>query len=295
MTSRSAGIGRQSASHPQGQRRNQRMMAGSNLIEPGHDETIRQRNRKAPQLADAARSPRQAAAATTATTATTAATSGAATATSAAPAAAATSAAATGHLLTEPRCAGILLVENEERSQADVGDLLLAESKSRARRGILRRHVRHRTGGCRRCAARQRQRHANDSQRRDNFFPALSLRSLLRHCHRRILHEFQHMFAVARSRRVGFALTPCKAEPLAGTHRRCAGFRLHEPQTACNNRFHEHHMNDIVRFPPESRVVSDSVALTRTEIIDSVPIPKFASLRCTLVCELRNRRTLATY
>jgi hypothetical protein len=103
------------------------------------------------------------------------------------------------------------------------------------------------------------------------------------------------MFAVARSRRVGFALTPCKAEPLAGTHRRCAGFRLHEPQTACNNRFHEHHMNDIVRFPPESRVVSDSVALTRTEIIDSVPIPKFASLRCTLVCELRNRRTLATY
>src|SRR6476660_7547238 len=142
MTSRSAGIGRQSASHPQGQRRNQRMMAGSNLIEPGHDETIRQRNRKAPQLADAARSPRPATAATTATTATTAATSGAATATSAAPAAAATSAAATGHLLTEPRCAGILLVENEERSQADVGDLLLAESESRARRGILRRHVR---------------------------------------------------------------------------------------------------------------------------------------------------------
>jgi NTE family protein len=27
----------------------------------------------------------------------------------------------------------------------------------------------------------------------------------------------------------------------------------------------------------------------------SVPIPKFASLCCTLVCELRNRRTLATY
>ena len=185
MTSRSAGIGRQSASHPQGQRRNQRMMAGSNLIEPGHDETIRQRNRKAPQLADAARSPRQAAAATTATTATTAATSGAATATSAAPAAAATSAAATGHLLTEPRCAGILLVENEERSQADVGDLLLAESESRARRGILRRHVRHRTGGCRRCATRQRQRHANDSQRRHNFLPTLSLRSLRRHCHSR--------------------------------------------------------------------------------------------------------------
>src|SRR6478752_9451073 len=99
MTIRSAGIGRQSASHPQGQRCNQRMMAGSNLIEPGHDETIRQRNRTAPELsADAARTPRQAAAAATAATATTAtaATSGAASATSAASAAAATSAAATG-------------------------------------------------------------------------------------------------------------------------------------------------------------------------------------------------------
>ena len=198
-------------------------------------------------LADAARTPRQAAAAATATPAA-AATSGAATATSAASAAAATSA-ATGHLLTEPRSAGVLLVENEERSQADVGDLLLAESKSRARRGILRRHVRHRTGGCRRCAARQRQRHANDSQRRDDFFPAL----LLRHCHSRILHEFQHMFAVARSSRVGLALAPCKAEPPAGTHSRCAGFRPQEPQTPCNNRFHEHRMNDTVRFPPESR------------------------------------------
>src|SRR5262245_3400418 len=27
----------------------------------------------------------------------------------------------------------------------------------------------------------------------------------------------------------------------------------------------------------------------------SVPIPKFASLCCTFVCQLRNRRTLATY
>ena len=144
MTSRSAGIGRQSASHPQGQRRNQRMMAGSNLIEPGHDETIRQRNRKAPQLADAARSPRQAAAAAAATTAAAAAAAAsAAPAAPAASAAAATSAATSGNLFTEPRRAGVLLVENEERSQADVGDLLLGEGKSRARRGVLRRHVRH--------------------------------------------------------------------------------------------------------------------------------------------------------
>jgi hypothetical protein len=228
MTTRPGGIGKQSASHPQGQRCNQRIMAGSNLIEPGHDETIRQRNRTAPELsADAARTPRQAAAAATAAAATTAATSGAATATSATSAAAATSA-ATGHLLTEPRSAGVLLVENEERSQADVGDLLLAEGEPRSRRGIFRRHVRHRTGRCRRCAARQRQRHANDSQRRYDFFPALSLRSLLRHCHSRILHEYQHMFAVARSGRVGFAQAPCKAEPPAGTHRRCAEFRQHD-------------------------------------------------------------------
>src|SRR4051794_21775315 len=56
-----------------------------------------------------------------------------------------------------------------------------------------------------------------------------------------------------RSGRVGFALTPCKAEPLAGTRRRCAGFRPHEQQSLCNNKIHEHRMNDIVRFPPESR------------------------------------------
>jgi hypothetical protein len=61
------------------------------------------------------------------------------------------------------------------------------------------------------------------------------------------------MFAVAPGGRVGFALAACKAEPPAGTHRRCAGFQPHEPQTPCNNRSHEHRMNDIVRLPPESR------------------------------------------
>src|SRR4029450_9142214 len=33
----------------------------------------------------------------------------------------------------------------------------------------------------------------------------------------------------------------------------------------------------------------------RVPLATSVPIPKFASLCCMLVCELRNRKTLATY
>src|ERR1044071_7394101 len=86
-------------------------------------------------LADGATAPRQAAAATAATAAATTA----------------TSAAAAGHLLTQRRLE-VLLVKDIERAEADVGDLLLGESEPRARRGILRRHVRHRTGGCRRCA-----------------------------------------------------------------------------------------------------------------------------------------------
>ena len=153
-------------------------------------------------LADGATAPRQAAATTAATAATaaaTAATSAAASAASAASAAAATSAATAGHLFTERR-PEVLLVEDIERAEADVGDLFLGEGEPRSRRGILRRHVRHVTGGCRRGAARQRQRHANDSQRRYDFLPALSLRSLLRHCHRRILHEYQHVFARTCSR-----------------------------------------------------------------------------------------------
>ncbi len=136
-----------------------------------------------PGLADGATAPRQAATATAAAAAT-AATSAAASAASATSAAAAASAATSGHLFTERR-PEILLVEDIERAEADIGDLFLGEGEPRARRGILGRQVGHRTGGCRRCAARQRQRHANDSQRRHNFLPTLSLRSLRRHCHSR--------------------------------------------------------------------------------------------------------------
>jgi hypothetical protein len=49
-------------------------------------------------------------------------------------------------------------------------------------------------------------------------------------------------------------------------------------------------MNDIVRFPPESPVDFGSLALTRIGIIANVPIPKFAPLCCTLVCELRKSK-----
>jgi Holliday junction resolvase-like predicted endonuclease len=38
-----------------------------------------------------------------------------------------------------------------------------------------------------------------------------------------------------------------------------------------------------------------AISLRRSTPAASVPIPKFASLCGTLVCELRNRRTLATY
>src|SRR4051794_21775314 len=128
-----------------------------------------QRKRKCLALADGATSPRQAAAATAAAAAATAATASPAAASAtppAAPTATATSAAPSGNLFAGPSCAGILLVENKERAEADVGDLFFTESESGSRCGILGWSIRNRPGGRRRCAARQRQRHANDSQRR---------------------------------------------------------------------------------------------------------------------------------
>jgi hypothetical protein len=96
----------------------------------------------------------------------------------------------------------------------------------------------------------------------------------------------------------------------------------HEPQTPCNNRFHEHRMNDMVRFPPDSscrlrqpradphrnhcqcRRCEIPAPVTRVHFRNfksksgtrkpgtSAPIPKFASLCCTLVCGLRNRHIM---
>src|ERR1700754_4000839 len=41
----------------------------------------------------------------------------------------------------------------------------------------------------------------------------------------------------------------------------------------------------------------DNIEVTeaRSNVATRVPIPKFASFRCTFVCELRNQRTLASY
>ena len=76
-------------------------------------------------------------------------------------------------------------VEHIERRQADVGDLFFSESELR-RSGSPRRRVRGRRGCCR-CAARQRQRYADGSYHRYDFFRMFSLRSALRVRHSRVL------------------------------------------------------------------------------------------------------------
>jgi hypothetical protein len=120
------------------------------------------------------------ASATTATAARRAAAASAPSAPSATPAAAAT-ATTPGNLLTKLRRSGVLLVEHIERRQADVGNLFLA--KEDCMRVVLRLSIRR--GGLSRCrcSARHRQGHSGDSNDRDSFSPAPSLRSLfsLRH------------------------------------------------------------------------------------------------------------------
>src|SRR5215470_18137242 len=125
-----------------------------------------QRNRSAPTLADTANSPRQAAAATSA--------------------AAAAAAAASGKFFSESGRSGVFLVEDVERPQADVGDFFLTESDL-GRGGIPRRYICGRNSGCRGCAARQRQGHADDSHHRYDFLRMFSLRSTLRVRHSRVL------------------------------------------------------------------------------------------------------------
>jgi hypothetical protein len=128
-------------------------------------------------LADLATSPGQAAAAAASATAT--APSAAATAASAAASAASAASAPLCNLFPEVGRAGVLLVEDVERPQADVGDFFLIESEL-GPAGVPGRCIRGRHSGCGRCAAGQRQRHADGSNHRDGFLPALSLRSVLR-------------------------------------------------------------------------------------------------------------------
>src|SRR5215831_4603790 len=151
-------------------------MAGSNLVNPAM--TLRlQRNRSAPSLADTANSPRQTAAAASA-----AAAAAAAAAATAAPAASA----APGKFFPKSRRSGIFLVEDVERPQADVGDFFFTESDL-GRGSIPRRYFCGRHSSCRGCAARQRQRHADDSNHRYGFLWIFSLRSTLRMRHSRVL------------------------------------------------------------------------------------------------------------
>jgi hypothetical protein len=73
-----------------------------------------------------------------------AATATAAAATTAAAAMAAAAVAAGSVSLTEPGFGSVLIVENVERRQADVGNLFLAERDFVIRRGRLQRHIRGR-------------------------------------------------------------------------------------------------------------------------------------------------------
>jgi hypothetical protein len=132
-------------------------------------------------LADLATSPGQAAAAAASATAT--APSAAATAASAAASAASAASAPLRNLFPDVGRAGVFLVEDVEGPQADVGDFFFTEGDL-GQRGIPGRRIRDRHSGRRGCPARERQRHAHDSDNRYGLFATLSLRSLLlaRHC-----------------------------------------------------------------------------------------------------------------
>jgi hypothetical protein len=118
-------------------------------------------------LADAANAASAAAASTAAASAAAAAASEAASAAPAASTAPAASA-ASGKSFPKSGRSGVFLVEDVERPQADVGDFFLTESDL-GRGDIPRRYIRRRHSGCRRCAARQRQRYAGDTYYRYGF------------------------------------------------------------------------------------------------------------------------------
>ena len=106
--------------------------------------------------------------------------------TSAASAASATAAASPGKLYGGLGCSDIFLVEDIERSQADIRDFLFTESYFVARCGVLRRRIRCGHLDCRGCAARQRQRQSGSPQQRHGAC-STSLRNLLRARHGGIL------------------------------------------------------------------------------------------------------------
>lgn len=169
-------------------------LAGIDFVEPGQDGK-HQRGRWF-GLAEAARSPRQAAA-TIATSPADSATStaSATTATSAAPAAAAPAAAASAataacQLYPALGLRRVLLVEDVKRRQTDVGDFLVTQSDLMARR-IIRRLglIAYWCNGCRR-ASHQRKGQTGRAKCWQGVCHSLLLRSMFHSWHIRILHCF---------------------------------------------------------------------------------------------------------
>src|SRR5262249_5190158 len=139
-------------------------------------------------------------------------------ASAAAPAAAAAAAsAASGKLFAESRRSSVFLVEDVERPQADVGEFFLTESDL-GRGGIPRRYIRGRNSGCRGCAGRQRQGHADDSHHPDDFLRMFSLRSTLRVRHSRVLPRL--LANVQRPEHYWYALATDLARPITHADRR---------------------------------------------------------------------------
>jgi hypothetical protein len=167
-------------------RRKQHIIGRVEPGQPGHDIASVNVIGARSSLAEAATaSKRQTAASAAASAAAAAAAAAAATAASAASTSPAASA-ASGKFFPKSGRSGVFLVEDVERPQADVGDFFLTESDL-GRGGIPRRYFRGRHSGCGGCAARQRQRHADDSRYRYDFLWIFSLRNTLRLRHSRIL------------------------------------------------------------------------------------------------------------
>ena len=209
-----------------------------------------QRNRSAPTLADTANSPRQTAAAASAAAASAAASAAAAAASAAsaaAPAAAAAAAsAASGKLFAESGRSSVFLVEDVERPQADVGDFFLTESDL-GRGGIPRRYIRGRNSGCRGCAARKRQGHADDSHHRYDFLRMFSLRSTLRVRHSRVLPRL--LANVRRPEHYWYALATDLARPITHADRRS----LREANAPCRRQREQPFIRHSIHKTLESR------------------------------------------
>jgi hypothetical protein len=129
---------------------------------------------------------------------------------SATPASAAAAASAPGDLHAVLGGCGVLLVENIERRQADVGDFFFTESdgvtrsKVRRQRLILRR--RDRSGR----TARQRESQSRGSQHRYSFCYTFALRSLLYPCHN-VASSIPCRCSESRAKIVPLGNVPCKA------------------------------------------------------------------------------------